>query len=177
MSKKEEGKPPERALSRRELLLLLATGSTALALTPFIPFGNFLNPGTAFKLSRVKIGSVDELPPNSFKTFFYPSTADPEYANLLIHLSPEKALRAGEREFVAYNSTCIHLRCLTRYLPGPQEIGCPCHGSVYRIEDGKPIKGPAARIGRKLPEVRLEIDKDGNIYATGLDVAKVGYGV
>jgi len=54
-------------------------------------------------------------------------------------------------------------------------LGCPCHGSIYRLTDAFPIGGPAKLIGRKLPEVELDIDEKGDIYAVGI-VGEIGYG-
>lgn len=169
--------PPARkdAQGRRTFLKLAAAIATGLAILPFLPSGRFLLPPLPFKIERKRIGNVQDLPENSYQIFWYPSEADPEFTNLLIHLPADLAQEVG-RDYVAYNRTCIHLRCLVSYLPTAQVIGCPCHGSLYRPADGWPIGGPAKLIARFLPAVTLEIDDKGDIYAVDLKLEQVGYG-
>lgn len=160
---------------RRIFLKLAAAIATGLAILPFLPSGRFLLPPLPGKAGRKKIGNVQDLPDNSYQIFYYPSEADPEFTNLLIHLPKDLANEAG-REHIAFNRTCIHLRCLVSYLPTARIIGCPCHGSLYRPTDGWPVGGPARLIGRYLPQVTLEIDEKGDIYAVDLNLEQIGYG-
>jgi nitrite reductase/ring-hydroxylating ferredoxin subunit len=41
----------------------------------------------------------------------------------------------------AFDSTCTHLGCRTRFNPESMQIECPCHGGVYNV-DGQVIGGP-----------------------------------
>jgi len=41
----------------------------------------------------------------------------------------------------AFDSTCTHLGCRTKFNPDSGHIECPCHGGVYDTE-GKVIDGP-----------------------------------
>ncbi len=170
-----DGASKETSASRRNFLKAVAAISGGLVALPFIPSGGFLIPPNPFKVTRQKIANVNEVLENSSMIFWYPSQADPEFTNLLIHLSPQKAKELG-KQFIAYNRTCIHLRCLVSYIPGREILGCPCHGSQYRISDGWPIAGPASLIGRFIPSVQLEIDQKGDIYATGIK-GEIGYGI
>ena len=115
------------------------------------------------KFKDVLIAKKGDVPVNGSMIYWFPFTTDPTYTNMLIHLPPDLASKAGN-EFVSYNRTCIHLQCLVSYLGSSEIIGCPCHGSIYRPTDGWPIGGPAAQIGRYLPNVQLRFDGD-NIYA------------
>ncbi len=160
--------------SRRAFLKILAGSSVFLVLAPFAAAEQYLIPQVPSKFKEALIAKKSEVPVNGALNFWFPFTTDPTFTNVLIHLPPKLAVEAG-REFVAYNRTCIHLQCLVSYLSDSQMIGCPCHGSIYWPIDGWPIGGPAAEIGRYLPNVRLRIEGD-DIYATNVNLDDVGYG-
>lgn len=161
-------------LSRRNFLKIMGGVSAALAAAPFAAAGQFLIPQVPKTFKEVLIAKKGDVPVNGSLIFWFPFTSDPTYTNLLIHLPPNLAQQAGN-EFVSYNRTCIHLQCLVSFLSNSEIIGCPCHGSIYRPTDGWPIGGPAAQIGRYLPNVKLRIDGD-NIYAENVDLDVIGYG-
>ena len=148
--------------------------SAALAVAPFAAAGQYLIPQVPKTFKEVLIAQKSDVAVNDSLIFWFPFTTDPTYTNMLIHLPADLAKQAGN-EFVAYNRTCIHLQCLVSYLSSSEIIGCPCHGSIYRPIDGWPIGGPAAQIGRYLPNVKLRIDGD-NIYAENVDLDVIGYG-
>ncbi len=161
-------------LSRRDFLKIMGGVSAALAAAPFAAAGQYLIPPVPTSFNPVEIAKTSDVPVNGSIVFWFPFTTDPTYTNMLIHLPPNLAKETG-REFVAYNRTCIHLQCLVSYLDSSQVIGCPCHGSIYRPTDGWPIAGPAAQIGRYLPNVQLRVDGD-QIYAVNLKLDDIGYG-
>ncbi|TMI20007.1 Rieske (2Fe-2S) protein [Candidatus Bathyarchaeota archaeon] len=115
----------------------------------------------------------------SWTHFFYwpfDSTVSPYYKNVVCRLpdpvqltSMSNAFTAPDgTKFVAYNVTCVHLRCLVNPgYAGPAEAGefrlqCPCHGSQYRISDGVPVAGPAFDLGLlPLPQITLGVDSTG----------------
>jgi Rieske Fe-S protein len=85
---------------------------------------------------------------------------------------------------VAYSAICQHLGCpvpaISYYPPGtcPQTwpsptnttgafyIHCSCHGSTYDVTDGAAnLTGPAVL---PLPQVVLDVDASGNLYAVGM---------
>jgi len=80
---------------------------------------------------------------------------------------------------VAYSAICQHLGCpapaIAYYPPGtcPQTPGgklfylhCSCHGSTYDAANGASnLTGPAVL---PLPQVVLESDSSGNVFATGM---------
>ena len=161
-------------ISRRDFLKIMGGVSAALAVAPFAVAGQYLIPQIPTTFKPVLIAKKQDVPVNGSLVFWFPFTTDPTYTNVLIHLPPDVASKAG-KEFVAYNRTCIHLQCLVSYLSGSGIIGCPCHGSIYRPTDGWPIGGPAAEIGRYLPNVQLKIDGD-DIYAVNVNLDDIGYG-
>ena len=115
----------------------------------------------------------------SWTHFFYwpyDSTVSPYYKNVVCRLpdpvqltSRSNAFTAPDgTKFVAYNVTCVHLRCLVNPgYAGPAASGefrlqCPCHGSQYRISDGVPVAGPAFDLGLlPLPQITLGVDSTG----------------
>ena len=161
-------------LSRRDFLKIMGGVSAALAAAPFAAAGQYLIPPVPQKFQPLLIGKTTDVPVNGSSVFWFPFTTDPTYTNMLIHLPPNLAKDTGS-EFVAYNRTCIHLQCLVSYLSNSQQIGCPCHGSIYRPTDGFPIGGPALQIGRYLPSVKLRIDGD-SVYAVDVNLENIGYG-
>jgi len=173
----EFGAAPSKkpGMSRRNFLKVMGGVSAVLAAAPFIAGGGqYLIPQVPSKFKEVQIAKTTDVPVNGSTVFWFPFTTDPTYTNMLIHLPPKSAQEAG-KEFVAYNRTCIHLQCLVSFLSNSELIGCPCHGSLYRPTDGWPVGGPAAQIGRYLPNVELRVDGD-NIYAVNLNLDDIGYG-
>ena len=176
------GSPTKKTrISRRDFLKVMGGVSAVLAAAPLINAGQYLIPQVPSTFTPVLIAKKEDVPVNGSLIFWFPFTTDPTYTNLLIHLPPDLANEAGKfweatgGEFVAYNRTCIHLQCLVSFLSSSEIIGCPCHGSIYRPTDGWPIGGPAAEIGRYLPNVELKIDGD-NIYAVNVNLDDIGYG-
>jgi len=50
-------------------------------------------------------------------------------------------VKTATGEVRAFDSTCTHLGCRTKFNPDSSQIECPCHGGVYDTE-GKVIGGP-----------------------------------
>jgi Rieske Fe-S protein len=50
--------------------------------------------------------------------------------------------RPSETEVRAFSATCTHQGCAVGSVAGG-EIVCPCHGSAFSVEDGRPLAGPA----------------------------------
>ena len=176
-SNQYDGASPSKkpGISRRDFLKILGGVSAVLAAAPFAAAGGFLVPQVPTKFTPQVIASTSDVPVNGQLIYWFPFTTDPTYTNLLIHLPSDLAQQAGS-EWVSYNRTCIHLQCLTSFLGAPSEIiGCPCHGSEYRVTDGWPVAGPAAEIGRYLPPVQISVKGD-QIYAENIDLNAIGYG-
>jgi len=163
---------------RRRTLLKAALGSSLLVtLAPFLSWGGYLyRPEATSGQIRQRLINLKDFPVNSKLTFPFPATGDPTVDSdpfrqyILVHL-PSGDLKA-------YSKVCVHLWCLYDYFPEKRQFQCPCHGSIYNPDTGVSTNGPASLQPyptNALPELNLEIDPDGTIYATGLR-GRIGYG-
>lgn len=176
-------KNEDKSLSRRDFLKLLGAAGTALAFTPFVPWGNYMPNPSAANLEKVKVilpdgtqANVNTFPINHAEVITYPSTGD--------RVLDEEAFRkwqfirlpkklGGEKNdvssFRAYSMVCLHLWCLWKYWPeeGRMRGECPCHGSMYDPMTGKAFAGPAslqAAPSNTLAKLDLEADNDGFLW-------------
>lgn len=99
---------------------------------------------------------------------------------LLIRLGATAGLPAKERAqsaegHVAYSKICTHLGCpIGLYLQQSRRLLCPCHQSLFDVSDDcKVLFGPATR---PLPQLPIEVDKDGYFRALGDYPVPVGPG-
>lgn len=116
-------------------------------------------------------------------TFAYPLLNEPNFF-LNLHPAVDQALNGigplgGPQTIVAFSAICQHLGCpapaIAYYPPGtcPNTPGgksiyihCSCHGSTYDPTNGAAnLTGPAVL---PLPQVVLEADEHGNIFAIGM---------
>ena len=58
-------------------------------------------------------------------------------------------------DFKGFTAVCTHQGCLVDEVT--DTINCPCHGSMYSIEDGSVVGGPAPA---SLAEEKLVVDGD-----------------
>ena len=119
--------------------------------------------------------------PNNYSSYFYfpyPVTDSPYYKNIVARLpdplvNPYYANDPILQHVVAWNLTCVHLRCIVNpgYAAGEFRLQCPCHGSQYRLKDAVPVAGPAYDLGLlPLPKIDLKVDPaTGDITATTID--------
>ena len=168
--------------SRREFLKIAAAASAILALGgiasvmkavifPSIPSS------TQLTFPRVKVASVDSLSIGIPVEFNYPLDNEPNY---VIKLGTKADGGVGpDGDIVAFSDICQHLGCNWGYVaPGgsprvnpsykaPGPVGyCPCHGSIFDLsQSAKVIGGPSPL---PLPQVQLEVDGSGDIYAIGM---------
>ncbi|HVB11881.1 MAG TPA: twin-arginine translocation signal domain-containing protein [Nitrososphaerales archaeon] len=197
-------------ISRRNFIKGLAIIGGVVAVGQFVALGPYLQgsvgsspissqviedstTGTPIKTSDVAV--------NSWKTFVYPRTGNPNVDNdtfrqaVIIHLP--KGWKAGQYgavdpvsgdTFVALSRVCVHLWCLWSYVPSDNRGICPCHGSQYipggpagsqdATNPGLATAGPASlqtAPNNQLPIVNLTISSSGTISATGI-VGQVGCG-
>jgi len=116
--------------------------------------------------------------------FNYPLRNEP---NFLLNLYPQVTRGTGgvpggvgdNGSIVAFSAICQHLGCpapaISYYPPGtcPKAFGsltfylhCSCHGSTYDVTRGAAnLTGPAVL---PLPQVVLDVDPDGNLFAVGM---------
>jgi arsenite oxidase small subunit len=169
--------------SKRDFLKVAATVSAALAVvgiasvmkSVIIPVAPAQSQLATFP--RVKVSTLAEVAGGTAVIFNYPLDNTP---NVLIKLGQEAAGGVGpDGDIVAFSQVCQHLGCIWGYVPKGQSpavnksyvaqspVGyCPCHGSVFDLTSGaKVIGGPAPR---PEPQVTLQVDGSGNIFATGM---------
>ncbi len=120
---------------------------------------------------------------HAFAKFFYwpyDVAVSPYYRNIVVRLPDElldPSIRGNTpdvRHFAAWNTTCVHLRCLVNAGSDDNQyrLLCPCHGSEYRLIDGVPVKGPAFDLGlglNGLPKIILSMDSSNNLRAERFD--------
>ena len=77
------------------------------------------------------------------------------------------------RSIVAYSALCQHMGCTVAYDAAKEELVCPCHQTRYDpAMSGMIVLGQAEL---PLPRVTLEVDSEGNIWATGVTGLIYGY--
>ena len=82
--------------------------------------------------------------------------ARPDGASEVVDRRVVYLVKSGD-EVRAFDSTCTHLGCRTRFNPESMQIECPCHGGVYDIK-GNVISGPPPAPLASLP-TRVEHDQ------------------
>ena len=98
---------------------------------------------------------------------------------ILIRLAPGVARPLPGREhwmpegYVAYSKICTHAGCpVALFRHASNQLYCPCHQSVFDVVEGaKNISGPAPR---PLPQLGLDVDRDGYLVARGDFAGLVG---
>lgn len=177
--------------SRREFLKVAATISAGLAVLgiasvmkavviPAVPSGSQTTTTLAFP--RVKVSSLSEVAGGTAVIFNYPLDNEP---NVIVKLGKQAAGGIGpDKDIVAFSQVCQHLGCIWGYVPtggspavnksyvAASPVGyCPCHGSIFDLaESAKVIGGPSPR---PQPQVTLELDGSGDIYAVGMSPPSV----
>lgn len=138
------------------------------------PLGGASTPTT---FPKVRITNISSLTVNQVVSFYYPLDNEP---NILVKLGQAASGGVGpDGDIVAFSQLCQHLgcdyafqatgsspKCDPSYVAKGPEGYCCCHGSIYDYTNaGKVIGGPAPR---PVPQVILEVDSSGDIYATGM---------
>ncbi len=140
-------------------------------------------------LTVAKVESEYNVETSELYLFYYPLENEP---NFLLNLYPASGTPNGSngaenvpygigthQSIVAYSAICQHLGCpapaIAFYPPGtcPETPGghtfyihCSCHGSTYDVTNSAAnLTGPAVL---PLPQVLLETDAAGNIFANGM---------
>lgn len=173
----------EEGLSRRDFLKLMGAAGTGLAFAPFVPWGNFMpNPSSA-TLEKVPVelpdktqANVNTFPTNYAEVITYPKTGDSildeeAFRKWQFIRLPEEmgGARNDVSSFRAYSMVCLHLWCLWKYYPSDDKKRgeCPCHGSIYEVDSGRSISGPAslqAPPSNVLPKLDFEMGSDGSLW-------------
>ncbi len=132
--------------SRKSFLdMLLNTSGVAFLITLLYPVFKFLIPPEAEGAdpTSVKVGSPNEVPPNSGKIFRFGR-------------KPAILIRTKEGDFRAFTAICTHLDCTVQYRPDFQHIWCACHNGHYDLQ-GNNISGPPPR---PLQRFIVNVNKD-----------------
>jgi arsenite oxidase small subunit len=109
--------------------------------------------------------------------FNYPLDNEP---NILVKLGVKAVGGVGpDGDIVAFSTVCQHLGCIYGFqaagsspscnssYKADRPVGyCCCHGTVYDLTNAAVVvSGPSPR---PQPQVKLEVDSSGNIYAVGM---------
>ncbi|HYM38637.1 MAG TPA: hypothetical protein VEY12_00635 [Thermoplasmata archaeon] len=155
---------------------LLAAGAAGSVVRSLInPAAQTTTAPTAFP--RVRVAALSDLTVGSPIIFNYPLDNEP---NVLVKLGQKATNGVGpDGDVVAFSLICQHLGCIWGfYSPGgsppcnpsykaPEPVGyCCCHGSIFDLTNAaRVLGGPSPR---PQPQVVLEVDAAGVIYATGM---------
>jgi len=174
--------------SKRNFLKFAMTFSTLLAVGGIAAvLKSITNPGPSAtgttgpsgsrQFPRVKVAQLSDLTVGQPIAFNYPLDNEP---NILVKLGMRADGGVGpDEDIVAFSNICQHLGCIYGFqAPGSspacnpaykadRPVGyCCCHGSVFDLANkANVIAGPSPR---PQPQVLLEIDTSGNIFATGM---------
>ena len=156
---------------------LLVIGGVAAIAKSITNSGQGTNPVGTKSFPRVKVAQLGDLIINQPVVFAYPLDNEP---NILVKLGQKADGGVGpDGDLVAFSGICQHLGCIYGFqAPGTSPacnasysatgpVGyCCCHGSVFDFLHGaKVLSGPSSR---PQPQVLLEVDDSGNVYATGM---------
>jgi ubiquinol-cytochrome c reductase iron-sulfur subunit len=131
-------------------------------------FATAWTPGARLVTTEDVAVNAEDVPAGGVVTVFPEGHTDAaDSATLLIHLV------AGD--FVAYSKICTHAGCpVGLYDPVANQLFCPCHQSVFDVnDDAAPVEGPATR---PLPRLPIELDADGFLVARSDFLEPVGPG-
>ncbi|MHB8179117.1 MAG: Rieske 2Fe-2S domain-containing protein [Vulcanimicrobiaceae bacterium] len=145
-------------MNRRESIAVISAASAVVAASPLDGLVGYASPASA---PRVKVGTKIELDRTGRLSFAYPTAAQ-----------PAEAVQLADGRIVAYSRICTHMGCPVDYRPKEQSFVCPCHQSRFSARaKGRVLDGPAPR---RLPEIALEVDARGDIYAVGISAPPFG---
>ena len=157
---------------------LLAAGAAGSILRSVIsPAGPSQSQTTPTTFPRVKVADLTDLVVGVPIVFNYPLDDEP---NVLVKLGQPATNGIGpDGDIVAFSLICQHLGCIWGFVPtgdsppcnasyeAPEPVGyCCCHGSVFDLTNAaRVVGGPSPR---PQPQVTLELDTSGGIYAVGM---------
>jgi ubiquinol-cytochrome c reductase iron-sulfur subunit len=174
------------AVERRSFLAkLMGAAIGVLSVVALFPLLRSLGPlpGNSLYITKWRKGirvvtidgnpvNVNELPVGSILTVFPEDDIGSAISQtLLIHADFQPVVTRPGREswspdgYLAYSKVCTHAGCpVSLYEKDTQQLLCPCHQSLFDIENGaEPVFGPAPR---PLPQLPLGVDAEGYLIAT-----------
>ncbi len=171
-----EGKRSFLRLAMTFSVLLVVSGIAAIMKAVTNPAPPSSSSGST-SFPRVKISNLANLQVNQPVSFNYPLDDEP---NMLVKLGQKADGAVGpDGDIVAFSALCQHLGCVYAFQPAGSSPNCNssytagspvgyccCHGSVFDFLHGaKVLSGPSPR---PEPQVMLEVDDAGDIYAVGM---------
>ena len=142
-------------LKRRESLIVLGSTAFIASLSPAARALSFE------PKDKLKIGTKSQIDRFGIISFSYPGPTH-----------PAQAVKLHDGRIVAYSLLCTHMGCPVSYDAETERYVCPCHQSAYAAwNDATVVQGPAPR---PLPNILLEEDQDGNIFAVGISAPVFG---
>jgi len=136
---------PDRILPRRTVLAA-ACGTCAAAVAGCATYG----PGGPVAPAPAPVGAAppapDAAPPPNILTAIagIPLADLPVGGGTVFAERDLVVTRLSETEVRAFSATCTHQGCAVGSV-ADGEIVCPCHGSTFSVEDGRPLAGPATQ--------------------------------
>ncbi|RME85863.1 MAG: arsenate reductase (azurin) small subunit [Caldilineae bacterium] len=120
---------------------------------------------TALPYPRTKLANVGDLTVGEPLKASYPDANSPIYV-----LKFGKAVMGGagpDGDIVAFSRLCPHMGCTMKQFNSEQNtLVCGCHYSMFDLsKGGMMVIGQASD---NLPQVELEVDGNGDIYAVGM---------
>jgi arsenite oxidase small subunit len=112
---------------------------------------------------KIKITNISNVPKGTAYAFNYPFSD----INQTDSTGPCVLIRLPSEELRAFSSVCTHLGCIVNYSEENGLIQCPCHSGKYDPKSGDVLSGPP---NRPLPRIELEVDSNGDVYATGVSI-------
>jgi Rieske Fe-S protein len=146
-------------VSRREVIKTIGvTGGAMLSGASLTACAPTANPGEKIEKAGLKIAVLTDFPkPGSYKTF--DAAGIPAMVVRTAVAQPD-GISVNDINLLAFSRQCTHLGCTVNE-PVNNELGCPCHGSLFNPQTGAVVRGPA---GSPLPKIKLEVRTDG-VYA------------
>ena len=170
---------------RRSVLKLFWAAGGALALSAVFPIRSLgpapgrdlletaWHPGARLVDVDGRPVRVDTLEVGGFTTAFPEHAEHAADSQVVVVRVQDGAIKArpgredwSPRGYIAYSKICPHVGCpVGLYQADTHELLCPCHQSTFNVLDGaRPSFGPATR---SLPQLPLEIDREGFLVAKG----------
>ncbi|MDO4898528.1 MAG: Rieske (2Fe-2S) protein [Rothia sp. (in: high G+C Gram-positive bacteria)] len=146
-SGKEEQSPAKSGVTRRAAVGVVGAGAGAVALTAC---GSSMD-------ADVTAQSVDPGAPEQATDMA--AVADVPVGGVIKATAGQTTVMISqptEGVFHAFSSVCTHQGCQIN-AQKEKVMNCPCHSSVFSLEDGSPQGGPAETA---LPEFKVEIKGD-----------------
>ena len=155
---------------RRAFFARTAAAAAGAAVTASLPVSGARAAGPAPALALVtypsaRLANINDMKVDEPTNITYPDAQSP---GVLLKLGRPVLGGAGpEQDIVAFSTMCPHKGFPLFYRASDRSLNCPGHYSRFDVEKGGlEIWGHATQ---NLPQFRLRVDQNGDIYAEGVD--------